>query len=52
MRHGQGTYTYKNGAKYVGLNENNEKHGEGLYFWPNGTNKAGVWDKGRVTWKD
>ena len=50
MRHGQGTYYYRSGAKYVGDNVNNQKNGDGVYFWPNGDSCQGIWDMGRVTW--
>ena len=36
QRHGQGTFTYTNGAKYSGLWQHNQKHGHGVMVFNNG----------------
>jgi hypothetical protein len=34
--HGQGTYEWPDGRKYVGSYENDQKEGIGKYYWPDG----------------
>ncbi|SPQ93100.1 unnamed protein product (mitochondrion) [Plasmodiophora brassicae] len=42
-RHGQGTFTYANGAVYTGEWRNNAKHGHGTLILDNGRVITGVW---------
>ena len=39
--HGQGTYTYSHGDKYVGEYQDGEIHGQGTYFWADGEKYIG-----------
>ena len=53
-----GTYTWKNGDKYVGDWKNNKNHGKGTYIWKSGNKYEGDWvndkkhGKGTYIWKD
>ena len=53
--HGQGTYTWANGRKFVGEFQDGNKHGQGTFTWANGNKYVGGWqdDKrhGQGTWK-
>tara|TARA_B110000211_G_C14014511_1_gene524743 strand:+ start:76 stop:1368 length:1293 start_codon:yes stop_codon:yes gene_type:complete len=57
-RHGQGTYTWANGGKYVGEWLDAKKHGQGTYTWANGKKYVGEWldakehGQGTVTYAD
>ncbi|XP_015254872.1 PREDICTED: radial spoke head 1 homolog isoform X2 [Cyprinodon variegatus] len=42
-RHGQGTYSFKNGGRYVGDYSQNKKHGQGTFYYPDGSKYAGSW---------
>lgn len=46
QRHGEGTYIWKNGDKYVGNWENDKMSGYGEYTYANGKFKNGIWDNG------
>ncbi|MGP1676187.1 MAG: hypothetical protein ACTS6J_03410 [Burkholderiales bacterium] len=46
-RHGQGTYTWAIGQKYVGEFRNGLQHGRGTVFGADGSIlQAGIWKKG------
>ncbi len=45
-KHGQGTYTWKDKRKYVGMFENNKQHGIGMFYTAQGNAKKGRWDNG------
>jgi radial spoke head protein 1 len=40
-RHGQGTYRFKNGARYIGEYVMNKKHGQGTFIYPDGSKYEG-----------
>ncbi len=40
LAHGQGTYTYADGDKYVGELKDNKPNGQGTYTWVSGSNKG------------
>lgn len=42
-KHGQGTYTYVNGDKYIGEYDNDKKSGQGIYSWSNGNRYEGMY---------
>lgn len=42
-RHGRGTISYPDGARYAGGWQDNQRSGEGEYTWPNGDKFAGNW---------
>ena len=42
-KHGQGTYSWSNGDKYVGEWEDNKKHGQGTWTLADGTKHEGEW---------
>ena len=42
-KHGQGTYTWASGAKYVGELKVNNFHGQGTYTWASGAKYVGEW---------
>ncbi|NOT92254.1 MORN repeat-containing protein [Ferruginibacter sp.] len=44
-KEGKGTFTYKNGEKYVGDWKKGDKDGFGVYTWPNGERYEGNWVK-------
>ena len=44
--HGQGTYTFKNGAVYKGQFFKGNFHGEGRITYPNGGYVEGIWEHG------
>ena len=37
----QGSYRFKNGAKYEGAYVQNKKHGEGTFYFPDGSKYEG-----------
>ena len=41
--HGQGTYTWANGDKYVGEWKWDKQHGQGTYTWADGAKYVGEW---------
>ncbi|KFQ45714.1 Radial spoke head 1, partial [Nestor notabilis] len=43
LRNGQGTYRFKNGARYIGTYLRNKKHGQGTFFYPDGSKYEGDW---------
>ena len=43
---GEGTYTFANGAKYVGEFKDGLRHGEGTYTFANGAKYVGEWKDG------
>ena len=46
--HGNGTFIYADGKKYIGEWEQNQMHGEGTFYWPNGTAEfQGEFNKGK-----
>ncbi len=44
--HGQGTYTWTGGNKYVGEYKNDLHHGQGTFTWADGTVIEGLWKNG------
>ena len=46
-QHGQGTYTFADGGKYVGMFRDNEKNGQGTYTYPNGDKYVGEFKDGK-----
>ncbi|KAJ8352569.1 hypothetical protein SKAU_G00240450 [Synaphobranchus kaupii] len=42
-RCGQGTYRFKNGARYVGEYDMNKRHGQGTFYYPDGARYEGSW---------
>lgn len=44
-KHGEGTYHYPNGSKYVGQYDQGERHGEGVYYYPTGGRYEGQWHR-------
>ena len=40
-QHGQGTYTYPDGDKYVGEHKDGEMNGQGTYTWSDGGKYVG-----------
>ena len=47
-KHGQGTLSFKNGAKYVGQWHADKKHGQGTYIYADGEKYAGQWENGTM----
>jgi hypothetical protein len=47
MMHGQGTYKYKNGDKYVGQWVEDKKQGKGRFFYHDGEFYDGEWDNNK-----
>ena len=45
--HGQGSYTWASGDKYVGNFVNGQLHGFGEYFYKNGDRYKGCWSEGQ-----
>ena len=48
---GQGTYTWPDGAKYVGRYKDGKKNAQGTYTYPDGGNCVGSWKDGKP-WND
>merc|ERR1711914_17580 len=46
-RHGEGTYKFKNGARYVGVYSENKKDGKGTFYYPDGSIYEGQWTDDR-----
>ena len=44
---GQGTYTFPDGAKYVGQYKNNKREGQGTATFPDGKKLIGEWKDGK-----
>ena len=44
---GYGTYTWSDGAKYLGGFQNGEFHGKGTYTYENGNEYVGGWKEGK-----
>jgi len=44
--HGEGTYRWSGGQKYVGRFFANEKHGHGTYYYVTGSPRQQLWDYG------
>ena len=42
-REGEGTYKFKNRARYVGYYKQNMKHGSGTFYYPDGSIYDGEW---------
>lgn len=38
----QGTYSFKNGARYVGHYYQSKKHGQGTFYYPDGSKYEGA----------
>ena len=57
-RHGQGTFTWKYGDKYVGQWKDDKENGQGSYYFKDGRKYVGQWKngikhgQGTFTWKD
>ena len=47
-RHGNGTFYYANGSKYVGDWEHNLKHGEGVFTFEDGNTYMGEFERDRM----
>ncbi len=47
FKHGEGTFTWPDGAKYRGSWRYDLMHGEGKMSWPNGAYYLGEWREGR-----
>jgi len=43
-RHGQGTYTWADGRKYVGEYKDEKMHGQGTFTNPSGDKYVGEWE--------
>ena len=41
--HGQGTYTYASGDRYVGNYKDDKRHGQGTYIWSDGRRETGFY---------
>ena len=46
IRHGQGTYIWKNGSKYTGNWLDNNQDGQGIYIYPDGSKEVGEFKNG------
>ena len=46
--HGQGTYLYSNGDKYVGEWNFGDKHGEGTFFYADGKKDFGNFENNQL----
>lgn len=47
MKEGQGTFTWADGRKYIGLWKAGKQHGEGFFIFKNGLKKKGEWIEGK-----
>ena len=45
--HGKGTFTWKDGRKYIGDYKDDKKEGYGEFYWPNGLVYKGQWQDGK-----
>ena len=48
-RHGQGTYTFLDGEKYVGEWKDGKEHGQGTKTHSDGKIEKGIWENGKLT---
>ena len=46
MKHGQGTFIWESGNKYIGGYLEDVRHGYGEMYWADGSNYKGDWDSG------
>jgi len=46
LKHGQGTFTWASGSKYVGEWMDDKKHGQGTYTLANGEVTEELWKEG------
>ena len=44
---GEGTFTWSDGRRYVGMYQNDQKHGHGTFEWPDGRKYIGEWSQGK-----
>ena len=44
--HGQGEYSWSNGAKYVGEHDLDQRTGFGTMIYPDGAEFSGIWENG------
>merc|ERR1739838_979298 len=44
--HGIGTYSWSNGAKYVGDHDEDQRTGFGTMVYPDGAEFSGIWENG------
>ena len=45
--HGQGTYTWPDGQKYVGEWKDDKRNGQGTHTWPDGQKYVGDYKDGK-----
>ncbi|MEN1760237.1 dynamin family protein [Anoxynatronum sibiricum] len=50
--HGQGTYTWDDGRKYIGEFFEGKRHGQGTYTLADGTIESGIWHEGELVVQD
>ena len=48
MKHGQGTFTFANGDKYVGEYNDDLSHGKGTYTFADGRKEVGEWENDKL----
>lgn len=52
-KHGQGTFSWSDGRKYVGGWKDGKQHGDGVFTDENGISKKGKWNEGtRLDWSE
>merc|ERR1712227_987558 len=44
--HGEGEYSWSNGAKYVGAHDMDQRTGFGTMIYPDGAEYSGIWENG------
>ena len=44
--HGQGEYSWSNGAKYIGEHDLDQRTGFGTMIYPDGAEFSGIWENG------
>merc|ERR1712227_246605 len=44
--HGEGEYSWSNGAKYVGAHDMDQRTGFGTMIYPDGAEFSGIWENG------
>ena len=47
-KHGQGTFIFTDGNKYVGGHKNDERNGQGTFTGNDGTILRGIWKDGEL----